>query len=135
VTTAEVIGHVDKHNRPRSPSSFYIRDHEDSDAFLAEIDTFESQSQEEITNLPDEIFAKSLAIMVGLDQEDSHVSDKARSTCGVLSLATVEATDATLHQEEMGIYAKQALGIFDNINFEPKPFGISTHMSVTCMSS
>ena len=73
--------------------------------------------------------------MVGLDQEDSYVSDKARSMCGVPPLATVEATDATLPPEEMGIYAKQALGIFDDINFEPKPFGISTHMSVTCMSS
>ena len=91
VTRAEVIGHVDKHNRPRSPSSFYIRDHEDSDAFLGEIDTFESQSSEEIINRPDEILAKPLAIMVGLDQEDSDGSDKARSTCGVPPLATVEA--------------------------------------------
>ena len=96
----------------------------DSDSLLAEIDTFESQSQEETANLPDEIFAKSLAIMVGMDQKDSYVSDEARSTCGVPPLAKVEATDATLHQEEMGIYAKQALGIIDNINFEPKPFCI-----------
>jgi len=123
VTTAEVIDHVDKNDRSQSLSSLYIRDHEDSDALMVEIDTSESQSQEEPANLPDEIFAKYSTIMVGMDQKDSYISAEARSTCGVPSLAKVEATNATLHQEEMGIYVKQALGIFNYTNFESKPFG------------
>ena len=103
---------------------------EDSDVLLVETDTFDSQSQEETANLPDEIVAKSLAIMVDMDQNESYVRDEARSTRGVPLLANVETTDAAFHQAEMGIYAKQAFGIFDNINFEPKPFGSSTHMSI-----
>ena len=120
-TTAEVLGHVDKHNHSWSPASFYVRDHEDSDALLAEIDTFESQSHEETANLPDEVFAKSLAVMADMDQKDSYVSNQARRTRGVPPLATVETTDAALHQEEMDVYFQQALGIFDDIIFEPKP--------------
>ena len=121
VTTAEVLGHVDKHNRLRSLSSSHIRDHEDADAILAEIDTFESQSHEETANLPDEILAKFPAIMVGMDEKVSYVSDKARSTRGGPLLAKVETTDAALHQEEMDVYFQQALGTFDDIIFEPKP--------------
>ena len=87
-------------SEPINIMNYDVRDRthsKDSDAFLAEIVTFESQSQKELTNLPDKIVAKPLAIMVGIDQKDSD-TDEVRSACGVPSLAKMEATDA--HQKE-----------------------------------
>ena len=90
----------------------------DSDAVLAKIDMLESKIQEEIASLRWDLSSRSPAIMVGMDHKDSYVSDGARSKCGVPLLAKMGATESVLHQEEMGVYVKQAFGIFDNANFD-----------------
>ena len=71
---------------------------------VAEIDMFDVLFEEEIANLPDEVFAESLAIMVGVDQTDSFVSDEAIRKC----------CSRTYHPDDMGIYVKQAFGMCDN---------------------